>query len=76
MNEWINLLQCQKIAAYCKQYANCGNLYILVTNIKCQPFKTYRAKLITAQEKDEANKKSKAPWAAHGWIVQSQVYFC
>ena len=20
--------------------------------------------------------KSKAPWAAHGWIVQSQVYFC
>ena len=20
--------------------------------------------------------KSKAPWAGHGWIVQSQVYFC
>ena len=20
--------------------------------------------------------KSKLPWAAHGWIVQSQVYFC
>ena len=22
------------------------------------------------------NLKSKAPWAAHGWIAQSQVYFC
>ena len=52
-----NFITMSKIAAYCKQYANCGNLYILVINIKCQPFKTYRAKLITAQEKDEANKK-------------------
>ena len=22
------------------------------------------------------HKKSKAPWAAHGWVAQSQVYFC
>ena len=34
----------------------------IMTNMQCN---------VIGQEE-----QSKAPWAAHGWIAQSQVYFC